>query len=142
MATSKDTKVKGKIVPLANGTRLRSAASTFTTVFNSYSAGAQVEIDLVREYTETVLASAIRAGDKWGRVISVNGAPPKKMDGAPVVGECWMAIYYQGATPPLICSSNYVPVAEDTERPIVKGAKLILEYEDNTTETVNLEVVK
>lgn len=144
MATSKDTKVKGKIVPVANGTRMRSSASTFTTVLNSYNIGAQVEIDLVREYTETVPASSVRAGDKWGRVIAVNGSAPRKSDGSPIVGECWMAIYYQGVSSPRICSENYVAVTDEpeTENPNIVSAKLIIEYDNNTSKTVNLAVVE
>ena len=91
----KDYVVVGKIIP-NQSTRLRVAPSTFTSVIGSYAAGSQVEIDLVREYTETVKSEYVKAGDKWGRVLKVNGAAVQQ--------PAWMAIIYLGNT---ICKAEY-----------------------------------
>ena len=135
MAQYKDYYVVGKIVPLGSGTRLRVDASTFTHVINSYAKDSQVAIDLVREYIETVTSEYVRLGDKWGRVLSVNGI---------AIGQpAWMAITYLGSP---ICTPAYslatIPV--DPPVPPVPGEKVkivsltvIANYEDGTSETAD-----
>lgn len=91
----KDYAVIGKIVPI-NSTRLRVEPSTFTSVIGTYLAGSQVVIDLVREYTATMTAEYARMGDKWGRVISINGIA--------IAQPAWMAITYLGGE---ICYKYY-----------------------------------
>lgn len=140
--TSKDYAVIGTIVPLSDGTRMRVSSSTFTTVLNSYPKGTVVKIDLVREFTATDLSKYFRLGDKWGRVVEVNGQPLKKSDGSPVTGEAWMAITYLGAP---ICTPNYVVAGEEpvpVEALEIESAVLTLTYSDGRTEAVPLAVVK
>jgi len=141
--TSKDYAVTGTIVPLADGTRMRVSSSTYTTVLNSYPKGAVVTVDLVREFTATDLSKYFKAGDKWGRVVAVDGLPPKKLDGSPVTGEAWMAITYLGGP---ICRPNYTvnsDVPTEPAEPLeIESAVLTLKYSDGRTEAVPLAVVK
>jgi len=125
-----DYNVTGKIVPKWDGTRLRVEPSTYTKVLNSYNAGTQVEIDLVREFTETVAAEYVKAGDKWGRVIKVNSMP--------IAQPAWMAIVYLGGE---ICRPEYSLVGTPPVPP-VPGEKVkilyltvISHYADGTSET-------
>jgi hypothetical protein len=87
---------------------LRVSPSTFTSVIGSYAAGSQVEIDLVREYTETLLAEYVKIGDKWGRVIKINGVT--------IAQPAWMAITYWGNA---ICRPDYVLVGTPPVEPPV-----------------------
>lgn len=139
-AKYKEYEVLGEISPLTNGTRLRTESSTYTTVLNSYPAGTDVEIDLVREYEETVSSEYHQAGDKWGRVVAINGQDPKKADGSPIVGKCWMAIVYLGSR---ICSEDYdlVPVGEEPTAKEIVGATVVLKYSDQSeSEPINMVV--
>lgn len=137
-----EKEVIGNIVPITDGTRMRVASSTFTAVLNSYPKGSVVEIDLVREYTSTDMSEYHMAGDKWGRVVKVNGAAPKKSNGEPVTGEAWMAIVYLGKP---VCNANYVsavvtpPDGETT--PVIVGMIAVLKYGDGTqSEPINMVV--
>lgn len=134
MAQYKDYAVVGKIVPLNSGTRLRVEPSTFTHVLNSYAAGSQVEIDLVREYTETVKSEYVKAGDKWGRVLKVNGAAVQQ--------PAWMAIIYLGNT---ICKAEYslpsVPAPLPSPKVKIVSLTVIAKYADGTTETNDFDPV-
>jgi hypothetical protein len=136
-----DTKVTGTIVPISNGTRLRTASSTFTTVLNSYSKGAVVEVDLVREYKSTDMTEYHMAGDLWARVVKVDGAAPKKSNGELVTGEAWMAIRYLGSP---VCNSHYIPAVEtppNGETPAIVGMIAVLKYENGTqSEPINMVV--
>ena len=126
-ATFLDKGVVGNIKPISDGTRMRSASSTFTTVLNSYPKNTVVEIDVVREYTSTDMSEYHMAGDKWGRVVKVNGAAPKKSNGDAVTGEAWMAIVYLGSP---VCNGNYAPVMVDppveSEMPKIVGMTAVL----------------
>lgn len=123
MAKYKDYEVNGKVVPLYNETRIRIAPSTYTIVISSSAAGAQVEIDLVREYTETVGSEYVKAGDKWGRVIKENGAA--------VTQPAWMAIVYLGNA---ICKAEYsLPVP--SEKVKILSLTVTTNYEDGTNTT-------
>lgn len=136
--TSKDYAVTGTIVPLADGTRMRVSASTFTSVLNSFPKGTVVKIDLVREFTATDLSKYFKAGDKWGRVVAVNDLPPRKLDGSPVTGEAWMAITYLGGP---ICTPNYAAAGEEPApgvKPVIESAVLKIVYSDGATEDVPL----
>ena len=130
-----DYEVSGEIYPLTNGTRVRAKPSTYSNVLTSYPAGSKVKIDLVREYQETVAAEYCKAGDKWGRVVSINGAPPNPS------GECWMAIVYLGNQ---ICTEDYVFNPSPDEIPTTKdivGATIVLKYADNTeSDPINMVV--
>jgi len=123
----KDYVVVGKIIP-NQSTRLRVSPSTFTSVIGSYAAGSQVEIDLVREYTETVKSEYVKAGDKWGRVLKVNGAVVQQ--------PAWMAIIYLGNT---ICKAEYslpsVPAPLPSPKVKIVSLTVIANYEDGTTTT-------
>ena len=140
MAQSKEYAVTGKIVPINGGTRLRTEPSTFTHVLNSYAKDAQVEIDLVHEYTETILAEYVKIGDKWGRVTKINGVA--------IVQPAWMAIVYLGSP---ICQPAYSLVGTPPTEPIpptVPGKKVkilsltvIAHYEDGTSETNDFDPV-
>jgi len=104
-AASKTIKVTGKIVPLQNGTRLRTAPSTYTAVITSYNTGSNVEIEEVLEYLENDSAQpATWKGDQWGKVI--------KVDGVATPQPSWMAIRYHG-TP--VCSEHYTVVTDPTD---------------------------
>lgn len=104
-AQSKTVKVTGKIVPLQNGTRLRVAPSTYTAVVTSYNAGANVEIEEVLEYLENDPAQpATWKGDKWGKVIKVNGVATPQPS--------WMAIWYHNDD---VCSEYYTVVTDQTD---------------------------
>ena len=123
----KDYVVVGKIIP-NQSTRLRVSPSTFTSVIGSYATGSQVEIDLVREYTETVKSEYVKAGDKWGRVLKVNGAVVQQ--------PAWMAIIYLGNT---ICKAEYslpsVPAPLPSPKVKIVSLTVIANYEDGTTTT-------
>lgn len=129
MAQHKDYEVVGKIIPIQS-TRLRVAPSTFTSVIMSYAAGSQAEIDLVREYTETVSSEYVKAGDKWGRVLKVNGAA--------VPQPAWMAIVYLGNT---ISKAEYSlpsvpgPLPLPSAKVKIVSLTVIANYEDGTTTT-------
>jgi len=88
----------------------------------------QVEIDLVREYTETVKSEYVKAGDKWGRVLKVNGAVVQQ--------PAWMAIIYLGST---ICKAEYslpsVPAPLPSPKVKIVSLTVIANYEDGTTTT-------
>ena len=108
MAASKTIKVIGKIIPIQNGTRLRTAPSTYTAVITSYNIGANVEIEEILEYLENdTVQPAIWKGDRWGKVIKVNGVATPQPS--------WMAIHYHG-TP--VCSENYTVVTDPTDPPV------------------------
>ena len=81
------------------------------------------------------------AGDKWGRVVKVNGAAPKKSNGDAVTGEAWMAIVYLGSP---VCNGNYAPVMVDppveSEMPKIVGMTAVLKY-DNDTESEPIHMV-
>lgn len=121
--TYKEYEVAGKIVPVSDGTRRREKPTTFTTVLGSYPKNTQVEIDLVREYTNTVSSQYVKAGDKWGRVTKINGV---------AVAGGWMAIVYQGVT---ICAPYYqlvtVPPVPGEKQKIV-SLTVVPHYEDGT----------
>lgn len=119
-----DTNVKGTIIPIASGTRLRNIPTTKGSVITSAGPSDIVEVDLVREYKETVLAEYVTINDLWGRVIKING----------VVASGWMAIKYHRVTPPDICRPNYT-VLGDTEPPApveIIGLTLIPKLSDGT----------
>ena len=124
MAQYIDKIVTGTIKPLANNTRLRVLPTTLSNVLNSYPAGAVVGIDLVREYTETIAGEYVTNGDKWGRVISVNGQAPKDLDGK-LVTNTWMAIKYQRASNPQICTEDYVVSGGGNPTPVPATPKWI-----------------
>lgn len=123
----KDTPVTGKIKPLGNGTRLRDDANTAANVITSYGPNDVIEVDLIREHTTSDSAKAITAGDKWGRVIRVNG----------VERNGWMAKYYQRASPPNICTPDYIvndaPPPPSGEKPKILKATIVTEYSDGST---------
>lgn len=121
----KEYEVIGKIIPIQSA-RLRVSPSTFTSVIATHAAGSQVEIDLVREYTETISSEYVKAGDKWGRVLKVNGVAVKQ--------PAWMAIIYLGNT---ICKAEYTLPSEPLPTPKIKIVSLtvISNYEDGTTTT-------
>lgn len=127
----KEYEVVGKIIPIQSS-RLRVSPSTFTSVIASYAAGSQVEIDLVREYTETVSSEYVKAGDKWGRVLKVNGVA--------VTQPAWMAIVYLGNT---ICKAEYslpsvpapLPIPIPSAKVKIVSLTVIANYEDGTTTT-------
>ena len=140
-----DYAVTGTILPIVS-TRLRVQPSTYTTVLNTYPGNTPVEIDLVREFTSTDMTEYHMKGDKWARVIKVNGQPPKKSDGSAIAGECWMAIKYLGSP---ICSEDYdlvidpnpEPEPEPEPAPEIVGATVVLKYKDGTeSEPVNMVV--
>jgi len=112
-AKYKEYAVKGKIVPIWNGTRMRAEPSTYTKVIASYNADSQVEIDLVREFTETVLSEYVWAGDKWGRVKTVNNLP--------IIQPAWMAIVYLKDA---ICKPDYVLADTPPVDPPAPGEKV------------------
>ncbi len=128
MAKYKDYKVGGKVIPLYNGTRIRIAPSTYTNVISSSAAGSQVEIDLVREYTETASSEYVKAGDKWGRVIKENGAA--------VTQPAWIAIVYLGNA---ICKVEYSlpsqPAPVPSEKVKILSLTVTTNYEDGTNTT-------
>lgn len=128
-----DKPVVGKILPLQNGTRLRADSSTFTKVNGTFSKGDLVEIDLVREYKSTDLSEYHMQGDKWGRVVKING----------FAFSGWMAIVYLGAD---ICSADYVfvgnPDPEPDPEPVdpakIVSAVITINYDGGATSTHNL----
>jgi len=133
-----ETPVKGTIKPLASGTRLREDANTKASyTLPTYGINDVVEVDLVREYTASDANLAITKGDKWGRVVKINGVEKKG----------WMAIYYQIVTPPNICTPNYTvkddaPVPPSGEKPKIIGATVIARFSDGSvSEPVNMKVV-
>lgn len=131
MAQYKEYAVTGKIVPLSSGTRLRVEPSTFTHMLSSYAKEAQVEIDLVHEYTETVLSEYVRLGDKWGRVTKINGVT--------IAQPAWMAIVYLSSpicTPQytLVCAPPIEPPAPSEKVKIV-SLTVIANYADGTSKT-------
>lgn len=126
--------VKGSIIPIATGTRLRTMPTTKGSVITSYGPSDLVEIDLVREYKETSIVDYITIGDLWGRVFKVNG----------VIKGGWMAIKYHRVTPPDICRPNYVVLQDDGETPApvtIIGATLIPKLSDGT-DGVPIELVR
>lgn len=129
MAQYKEYEVVGKIIPINNGTRLRSAPSTYTQVLGSYPKDAQVVIDLIREYTETVTSEYTKSGDKWGRVVSINGVQ--------ITQPAWMAVTYLGVA---ICTPDYLisPLpspAPPVERPKIVSLSVTTYYDDGTSIT-------
>ena len=95
--------VTGKIIPIANGTRIRTEPNTYSTVRSSANAGANVEITEVIEYLTTDPAKpATQKGDKWGKISKINGVP--------AIEPSYMAIVYHGEQ---ICTPQYVPVVVD-----------------------------
>ena len=136
MAQSKQYAVVGKIIPIGSSTRLRTSPSTFTHVLSSHAKEAQVEIDLVHEYTETVLSEYVRIGDKWGRVTKINGVA--------VAQPAWMAITYLGSP---ICTPQYTLVgAPPVEPPVTEKVKIdslrvTVLYSDGTSETTDFDPV-
>lgn len=119
-----DTPVTGSIVPKANGTRVRHDASTYTQVRADYNAGVLVEIDLIRQYTESTIREHVWVGDLWGRVVQVNGVA--------IPQPAWMAIDYHNAP---ICEKHYVltnpgdPPTEDIWVVDVKATRNGVVYE-------------
>ena len=127
MAAYKDYQVVGRIVPIQS-TRLRVSPSTFTAVIRTYAAGSQVEIDLIREFTETISTDYVKAGDKWGRVLKVNGTA--------VAQPAWMAVVYLGN--PISAAEYSLPV--QPEPPPGESVKILsltvtTNYEDGTNTT-------
>lgn len=131
-----DTQVTGRIIPKASGTRLRNDAHTKAIyTLPTYGDNDLVEVDLVREYTENDINFAVTNGDKWGRVIRVNGVERKG----------WMAIIYQRVTPPNICTPAYTvvdaPPPPPVEKPKIIGATVVAKYDDGSiSEPVELKV--
>lgn len=141
MATNyKDTNVTGFITPVANGTRVRLAPTTFSTVCSGANKGDKIIIDVVREYTETDQNLYITVGDKWGRVVSINGKPVLDASGNAVI-ECWVAIKYQRVSPSTISTESYKVVEVPTVEKKWVGALLTPIYEDGSNgETIRLRV--
>lgn len=104
-AKTKVTAVTGKIIPLADDTRVRYEPTTYSTTRPSAKRGAQVEIDQVVEYLENDLALPhVVKGDKWGRVIKINGILQPQPS--------FMAIYYHGLGK--ICTEQYTANGGDS----------------------------
>lgn len=130
MAQFKEYAVIGNITPRQSGTRVRTSPSTFTKLHaafpNGVGQGVFVEIDLVREYIESVSSEYVKDGDRWGRVIKVNGVA--------VSAPAWMAIIYLGGS---ICIPNYIqPEAPAPGTKVnIKSMTVVTYYEDGSTTT-------
>lgn len=115
-----DTPVRGTIVPIASGTRMRTAPTTKAAVLiMSLGPTDVVEVDVVREYTQTNIPEYVTIGDMWGHVVRVNG----------VAKDGWTAIKYHRVSPPDISRQNYIILDDDDENPptipTIIGATLI-----------------
>lgn len=112
----KTQKVIGSIKPLASETRLRFDYSTYSDSHPiSYNSTAVVEIDQIIERLETS-SDPNRPhdykGDKWGRVIKINGIN--------VPQPAFMGIMYHDKltfAPYRICAENYTVIGEPDPTP-------------------------
>lgn len=138
--TVKITNVTGYIVPIGDGTKLRPDYTTYSTAIASYPAGTRVDVDQVIERLDTDADKVHNyKGDKWGRVISINGV---------VVSQtCYMAISYHNSSfvsyP--ICKEFYSVNQEEPETPPSEDTvfpDFILVYGSMGGENVEVKYVK